>query len=64
MDKSLSYKEHIEKVLKNVDLRVKLFCHIRQNLTPHAAETAYKVMIMHLLFYCINIFIDMSLNAN
>ena len=62
MDKSLSYKEHIEKVLKKANSRGKLLSHIRQDLTPHAAETVYKVMIMPLLLYCNNIFIDMSPN--
>ena len=60
MDKSLSYKEHIEKVLKKANSRVKLLFHIRQDLKPHALETLYKVMIMSLLLYCNNIFIDMS----
>ena len=62
MDKSLSYKEHIEKVLKKANSRVKLLSHKRQDLTPHAVETVYKVMIMPLLLYCNNIFIDMSPN--
>ena len=39
MDKSLSHKEHIEKVQKEANSRVKLLSHIRQDLTPHAAET-------------------------
>ena len=62
MDGSLSYKEHNEKVLKKVNSRVKLLSHIRQDLTPHAVETVYKVMIMLLLLYCNNIFIDRSPN--
>ena len=60
MNKSLPYKEHIEKVLKKANSRVKLLSHIRQDLAPHTAETVYKVMIMPLLLYCNNIFIDMS----
>ena len=35
IDKSLSYKERIENVLKKVNSRVKLLPHIRQDLTPH-----------------------------
>ena len=62
MDKSLSYKEHNEKVLKRANSRVKLLSHIEQGLTPHAADTIYKVMILPLLLYCNNIFIDMSPN--
>ena len=62
MEKSLSYKEHVEKVLKKANSRVKLLSHIRQDLTPHAAETVYKVMIMPLLLYCNNIFIDLLPN--
>ena len=58
--KSLSYKEHIEKVLKKANSRVKLLSQIRQDLAPHAAQTMYKVMILPLLVYCNNIFIDMS----
>ena len=56
MDKSLSYKEHIEKVLKKANSRVRLLSSIRQDLTPHAAETVYKVIIMPLLLYCNNIY--------
>ena len=62
MDKSLSYKEHIETVLKKANSRVKLLSHIKQDLTPHAAETVYKVIILPLLLYCNNVFIDMSSN--
>ena len=62
MDKSLSYKEHIEKVLKKANSRVKLLSHIGQDMTPHAAETVYYVMIMPLPLYGNNIFIDMSPN--
>ena len=38
MDKSLSYKEHIEKVLKKENSRVKILSYIGQDLTLHAAE--------------------------
>ena len=62
MDKSLSYKEHIEKVLKKAKSRGKLLPHIRQDLTPHAAETIYKVMKPPLLLNCSNSFVDMSSN--
>ena len=62
MDKSLLYKEHIEKVLKKANSRVKLLSHIRQDLTPHAAKAVYKVMIIPLLLYCKNIFIDILPN--
>ena len=62
MDKSLSYKEHIGKVLKKSNSRVKLLSHTRQDLTPHVAETIYKVMILPLLLYCSNVFIDVSPN--
>ena len=60
MDKSLTYTEHIEKTLKKASSRVKLLSRIRPNLTPYAAETIYRVMILPLLIYCSNIFIDMS----
>ena len=36
--------------------------HIKQDLTPHAAETVYKVMIIPLLLCSNNIFIDISPN--
>ena len=62
MDRSLSYKEHNEKGLERANSRVKLLSHIGQDLIPHAAETIYKVMILPLLLYCNNIFIDMSSN--
>ena len=60
MYESLSYKEHIEKVLKTSNSRVKLLPHIKQDLTPHTAETVYKVMMLPLLLYCNNTFIYMS----
>ena len=60
MDKSLTYAEHIEKTLKKAGSRVKLLSRIRPNLTPHAAETIYRVMILPLLIYCNNIFVEMS----
>ena len=60
MDKSLTYAEHIEKTLKKASSRVKLLSRIRPNLTPHAAETIYRVMILPLLIYCNSIFVEMS----
>ena len=51
MDRSLSYKEHNEKGLQRANSRVKLLSHVRQDLTPHAAETIYKVMILPLLLH-------------
>ena len=38
MNESLSYKERIEKVLEKTNSRVKLLCHIRQDLTPHGRK--------------------------
>ena len=60
MDKSLTYAEHIKKTLKKASSRVKLLSRIRPNLTPHAAEIIYRVMILPLLIYCNNIFVEMS----
>ena len=60
MDKSLTYAEHIDNTPKKASSRVKLLSRIRPNLTPHAAETIYRVMILPLLIYCNNIFVEMS----
>ena len=52
VDKNLSYKVNLEITYKKAMSRTKLLTRIRQNLTPYAAESIYKVMIRPLFLYC------------
>ena len=60
MDNRFKYTEHIDSILKKASSRVILLSRIRSNLTPHAAETNYRLMILPLLVYSNIVFKDMS----
>ena len=49
LDKNLNFNEHLEKTFNKVSSRIKLLSRVRQNISPHTAETIYKVMICHAL---------------
>ena len=57
IDKSLTYVAHSARLYKRISSRIKLLKRIRNNLTPFAAESVYKMMIQPLMFYCSNIFL-------
>ena len=55
IDKTLSFAVNSERLYKRVSSRIKLLKRIRNDLTPHAAEQIYKMMILPLILYCSNI---------
>jgi len=59
MDKNWNLTKHFEKMIKKASSRVKLFSCVHNNLNPYSAETIYKVMILPLMLYSINIFVGM-----
>ena len=59
MDKNLNYLEHLNKIQKKAASRVRLLSRIRHNIGPYTAETIYKMMILPVMLYCSNIFIDL-----
>ena len=59
MDKNLNYLEHLNKIQKKGASRVRLLSRIRHNIGPYTAETIYKMMILLVMLYCSNIFIDL-----
>ncbi len=56
MDKNLNY---LNKILKKATSRVHLLSRIRHNIGPYTTEIIYKMMILHVMSYCSNIFIDL-----
>ena len=61
MDKNLNYAEHLENTLKKASARVKLLSRIRQNINPSTAETIYKMMILPVMLYCNNVYLNLSI---
>ena len=60
MDKNLTYADHLEKTAKKAISRVKLLSRIRSVISPHTAESIYKVTILPILLYCSNVFLHIS----
>lgn len=63
MDKNLNYAEHLENTLKKASARVKLLSRIRQNINPSTAETIYKMMILPVMLYCNNVYLNLSITT-
>ena len=61
MDKNLNYAEHLEKTLNKASSSVKLLSRIRQNINPSTAETIYKMMILPVMLYCNNVYLNLSI---
>ena len=59
MDKNLNYSEHLNKTLKKASSRVRLLSRIRHNIGPITAETIYKMMIVPVMLYCSNVFVNL-----
>ena len=57
MDKSLTLAGHLNKVIKKASLRTNLLNRIRH---PYTAKTIYKVMILPVMLYCGNAFINIA----
>ena len=64
MDNHLTLTDHHNKMYKRVSARLKLMKRIRHNISPMVASTIYKTMIRPIMFYCNNIFLNMSLSQN
>ena len=60
MEKNLTYAYHLEKTAKKAISRVKLLSRIRSIISPHTAESIYKVTILPILLYCSNVFLHIS----
>ena len=58
MDKNLTLADHMNKVVRKTTSRTNLLGRIRHNINPHTAETIYKVMILPVMLYCSNAFIN------
>ena len=58
MDKNLNYLEHLNKIQKKAASRVRLLFWMRHNIRPYTVEAIYK-MILPVMLYCSNIFIDL-----
>ena len=59
MDKNLNYLEHLNKIQRKAASRVCPLSRIRHNIEPYTAETIHKMMILPVMLYCSNIFIDL-----
>ena len=60
MDKSLTLAGHLNKVIKKASSRTNLLNRIRHNVNPYTAKTIYKVMILPIMLYCANAFINIA----
>ena len=60
MDKNLTLADHMNKVIRKTTSRTNLLGRIRHNIIPHTAETIYKVMILPIMLYCSNAFINIA----
>ena len=60
MDKSLTLTGHLNKVIKKASSRTDLLNRIRHNVNPYTAKTIYKVMILPVMLYCGNAFINIA----
>ena len=60
MDKSLTLAGHLNKVIKKASSRTNLLNRIRHNVNPYTAKTIYKVMILPVMLYCGNAFINIA----
>lgn len=58
MDKGLTLAKHMERIFKKASSRTKLLSRIRHNINPFTAESIYNLMILPLMLYCSNIFVD------
>ena len=58
MGKNLTLADHVNKVIKKTMSRTNLLGRLRHNINPHTAETIYKVMILPVMPYCANAFIN------
>ena len=59
LDKNLNFNDHLEKTFKKISSRIMLLSRVRQNISPHTAETIYKMMILPVMLYCSNVFVGM-----
>ena len=59
MDKNPNCLEHLNKIQKKAASRLRLLSRIRHNIGPYDAETIHKMMILPVMLYCSNIFIDL-----
>ena len=60
MDKNLTLADHVNKVIKKTMSRTNLLGRLLHNINPHTAETIYKVMILPVMPYCANAFINIA----
>ena len=52
LDQSLSFKEHVTRLVDKVSRQLGLLSRVRNNLTVHAAERIFTAMILPKLNYC------------
>ena len=52
LDPSLNMKEHLQRTLKSVAVRIKLPKRMRQSLMGHGAELIYKAFAVPKMLYC------------
>lgn len=58
--KSLTLAGYLNKVIKNASSRTNLLNRIRHNINPYTAKTINKVMILPVMLYCGNAFINIA----
>ena len=59
LDKNLNLNDHLQKTFKKISSRIMLLSRVPQNISPHTAETIYKMMILPVMLYCSNVFVGM-----
>ena len=57
LDQSLNYIDHLNKIYKKASSKVKLLSKVRNDMSPHVAETIFRMMISPIFHYCSNIFL-------
>ena len=52
LDPSLNMNDHLQKILKNVAVRIRLLKRMRYSLSDFAAESVYEAIVLPKILYC------------
>lgn len=60
LDNKLNLVEHHSNIYKKLSSRIKLLKRIRHKISPHTAALIYQMMIEPIMFYCNNVFVNIT----